>query len=90
MEPCSSAPNLEFHPYLHLRGQECFFYRSQVPTEPRRFSASWKAKGRPSEFLCLCPSHPPLSPPANTGQADGFSVMPQRLTDVNSDGITRG
>lgn len=40
----------------------------------------------------LSPSLSPLfpAPVANTSQADGIGVMPQRLTDVNSDGITRG
>lgn len=38
--------------------------------------------------LSLSPRLP--IPLANSGQADGFGVMPQRLTDVNFDGITRG
>lgn len=49
---------------------------------------------RPKESFPIYPfSVPsPLLPTslANNGQADGFSVMPQRLTDVNYNGITRG
>lgn len=83
------APKLGFHLHLSLkRNVSSVDLRHQLNLVPLSIP-----KGQRKIFqLTLSLSHSPLlpNPLANSGGADGFGVMPQGLTDVNSNGITRG